>query len=49
MMFCVYVCMLCIPALSGSLENSKLGDEGAGALAKVLVSLSDLEMLKYVP
>ncbi|KAG7279466.1 hypothetical protein CRUP_038239 [Coryphaenoides rupestris] len=45
------VLALGVPVVKGihklelDLENSQLGDKGAGALAKVLVSLSDLEML----
>lgn len=49
-MFCVYVflCVLCLFWLSPhSLENSKIGDQGAEAVAAVLVSLSHLEILKY--
>ena len=42
--FCVLVYLF-----TGSLDKSELGDEGAEALAEVLVSLSQLEILKYVP
>ena len=45
-----FVCFyLFLRPLTGSLDKSELGDKGAGALAEVLVSLSQLEILKYVP